>query len=573
MRRLAIARVYGYIMNRTNKLRGLLCLLAISALSACGGGGSSPVDAAPAAASGRAQAAAATDPVWVKITNEYASFTVSGTQTVRYGAGSSWITKQVTSKGVCSNTFFGGDPAHGVVKECDLATYPVVTSSVTAKLAASRVTGVAPLAVLFDATGSSSSTAGLDPFRQLTYSFNFGDDRGLVWSVDGLPKNTETGGPIASHVFDVAGTYVVKVRATDPTSGDYADSTVTVTVTAPDAAYSGTKTVCVSAAKNYTGCPTGAALATALPTGTDWNGKRVLLARGETFGDVSILDGNSGVQVGAYGTGNAPVVSSVGVGNWRPQTANFATDITIMDLAVANSMTQSLGKQVLFYRNDLTSVSDGHGIYTGGISYWAESDPWRVVPTSSFYYANQIFVIENKVTGSFNDGGYNYFGDGSQLAMLGNVMGTSRYHTARFTKVRKAIIAHNELKGINPAGTYHSLKLHSGGLTAYTDAYVDDAWYSDQVVVAHNVFGDAADTNQWTVAICPENDTYAEGVASVLVDSNSFIRNSRTSQDLTLGGKQLTYRTNAIVGGGTLWEGVGHDGALPADWKGPYYSN
>jgi hypothetical protein len=330
--------------------------------------------------------------------------------------------------------------------------------------------------------------------------------------------------------------------------------------------------VCVSAAKNYTGCPSGAAQTTALPTGTAWNGKRVLLARGESFGDISILDGNVGVQVGAYGSGNAPVVNSVGVGNWRPTTANFASDITVMDLAITNAVTQSLGKQVLLYRLDMTSPSNGHGIYTGGISYWAASDPYRTVPTSSFYYASQIFVVENKVTGTFNDGGYNLFGDGSQLAMLGNVMGVSKYHTARFTKLRKAIVAHNQLKGINPSGTYHSLKVHSGGLTTYTDAYKDDAWYSEQVVVANNLFGDPSDTNQWTVAICPQNDTSAEGVTNVLIQNNAFIRNSHTELDLALGGRDFVIEGNRVVGGlgpTLLRVAPAHTGALPPAWRPP----
>ncbi|WP_022980946.1 PKD domain-containing protein [Ideonella sp. B508-1] len=462
-----------------------------------------------------------------------------------------------------SNSGNGGDSG---------STPPVTpTGPVVAAIAASRVSGTAPLAVQFDATGT-TTTLGLDTFRQLNYSFNFGDDRGLTWAVSGLPKNTETDGPIAAHVFDVAGSYIVQVTATDPVSGNQSSAKVTVTVNSPDSIYSGTQTVCVSGAGHYTGCPTGAAKTTSLPTGTGWNGKRVLLARGESFGDISIQDGNAGVQVGSFGSGALPMVSSVGIGSERPQTANFATDITVMDLAVANEVTQSLGKQVLLYRLDLTSASDNHGIYTGGMSYWAQSDPYRVVPTSAFYYAQQIFLVENKVTGSFNDAGYNFFGDGSQFAMLGNVMGVSKYHTARFTKLRKAIVAHNELKGINPAGIYHSLKLHSGGLTPYTDAYVDDAWYSEQVVVSHNLFGNAADTNQWTVAICPENDSSAEGIQNVLVQSNTFVRNASTSLDLALGGRSLTYRNNTANGGAIL-EDQGHTGALPASWVGPYYSD
>ena len=48
-------------------------------------------------------------------------FTVGGTQTVRYGIGTQWITISVTGAGTCSNGFFGSDPAHGIVKQCEVA--------------------------------------------------------------------------------------------------------------------------------------------------------------------------------------------------------------------------------------------------------------------------------------------------------------------------------------------------------------------------------------------------------------------------------------------------------------------
>ncbi|MCO5978892.1 hypothetical protein, partial [Ideonella oryzae] len=139
-------------------------------------------------------------------------------------------------------------------------------------------------------------------------------------------------------------------------------------------------------------------------------------------------------------------------------------------------------------------------------------------------------------------------------------------------KLRKAIVAHNQLRGINPSGTYHSLKLHSGGLTTYTDAYKDDAWYSEQVVVANNLFGDPSDTNQWTVAICPQNDTSAEGVTNVLIQNNTFIRNSHTSLDLALGGRDFVIAGNRVLGGhgrAPLWVAPAHTGALPLAWRPP----
>ena len=47
-----------------------------------------------------------------------------------------------------------------------------------ASLAASRTIGVAPLAVHFDATGTTHSDSGVDPFHDLYYMFDFGDDMG-----------------------------------------------------------------------------------------------------------------------------------------------------------------------------------------------------------------------------------------------------------------------------------------------------------------------------------------------------------------------------------------------------------
>ncbi len=58
--------------------------------------------------------------VWTKIADEKTNFTVSGTQTVRYGAGSSWVQKSVNGSGYCGNWYFGSDPAPGVVKHCEV---------------------------------------------------------------------------------------------------------------------------------------------------------------------------------------------------------------------------------------------------------------------------------------------------------------------------------------------------------------------------------------------------------------------------------------------------------------------
>jgi len=58
---------------------------------------------------------------WSRIAAEWGSFTLSGVQTVRYGSGSTWITRTMSGSGQCTNAFFGGDPLVGVVKQCEVA--------------------------------------------------------------------------------------------------------------------------------------------------------------------------------------------------------------------------------------------------------------------------------------------------------------------------------------------------------------------------------------------------------------------------------------------------------------------
>ena len=64
---------------------------------------------------------ATNDPGWITVADEGGRYTASGLQTVRYGTGSTWITAQVNGGGDCSNAAFGNDPAYGIVKVCQVA--------------------------------------------------------------------------------------------------------------------------------------------------------------------------------------------------------------------------------------------------------------------------------------------------------------------------------------------------------------------------------------------------------------------------------------------------------------------
>lgn len=94
-------------------------------LSACGGGSDNSTNGAAAEAAAPDASASPLSPeaaiIWARIATEGQPFTVSGTQTVRYGAGSTWLERSVTNGGQCTNTFFGRDPLFNTFKECQLA--------------------------------------------------------------------------------------------------------------------------------------------------------------------------------------------------------------------------------------------------------------------------------------------------------------------------------------------------------------------------------------------------------------------------------------------------------------------
>ncbi len=131
-----------------------LCALVAATLTACGGGegagaagslmmasatGASPTDTGDSAAGESSTSSAAPDTnalavkassqVGVRVAKENQNFLVTGTMTVRYGAGSAWITKQVTDAGSCTNDYFRKDPAFGIVKSCEVLVADAVTDT------------------------------------------------------------------------------------------------------------------------------------------------------------------------------------------------------------------------------------------------------------------------------------------------------------------------------------------------------------------------------------------------------------------------------------------------------------
>jgi endoglucanase len=69
---------------------------------------------------GKLVTSSTTGSFWTFVVKENNSFTLVGTQTVRYGSGSAWIEKSLSGKVDCTNAFFGKDPLVGIPKQCDV---------------------------------------------------------------------------------------------------------------------------------------------------------------------------------------------------------------------------------------------------------------------------------------------------------------------------------------------------------------------------------------------------------------------------------------------------------------------
>jgi hypothetical protein len=442
----------------------------------------------------------------------------------------------------------------------------------TVALEANRLSGPAPLAVFFDASGTTSSEVG-SPFHDLRYWFDFGDERPDRWTFSRKLKNQQVGGPLAAHVYDVPGTYTVRVRA--PTPSRVYSRSIRITVEDPDTVFAGGKTICVSTSGDFSGCPAGALQQSSLPA--EYNGQRVLLRRGDSFGQVTIRQQDDSVIVGSYGMGPKPRVERVSIGVGNPVGGGvWPDDITIMDLDIANGIVhENSGSRFLIYRNSLDDLaSNANNSITIGqaIDYYAER-----MDQSQFYNPREIFIVQNRVLGSSDSDQVplaNLHGIGARIAIMGNNMGKSWQHTLRLYRAHKAFIAHNALRGQSSDGIRHALKLHSGGLGRYDDSYAVSgrAWASTQIVVANNRLGRMDDNNSWTSQIAPQNLQSAEGIEDLIVENNRFSRGPRTNTDAVLLGRRITTRRNVRTDGSPVNINSGPANyALPPEWQGPVF--
>jgi hypothetical protein len=85
---------------------------------------------------------------WTMCANENATCTFTGTRNVRFGAGTTFVTKTVTGSVLCSTSVFG-DPLRGTVKHCDYSSSTSANTPQVLQATPATVSGIGGASITF----------------------------------------------------------------------------------------------------------------------------------------------------------------------------------------------------------------------------------------------------------------------------------------------------------------------------------------------------------------------------------------------------------------------------------------
>lgn len=389
------------------------------------------------------------------------------------------------------------------------ATCTATAGSLTLSAGAARATGVAPLAVYFDATATTHTNPAIKPFHDIEYRWSFGDPGSGAWATGSRPGNSRNAatGPLASHVFEPAPgsgtqTYTITVTAWDGTNT--AMCQVQVTVDDPNVVFAGANTICFSATGNFADAPAGFCTTPGVTqiTTSDFDdaintylaqGKRLLFRAdaGEVYTtSVSAnLNDNGPWLIGKYGPaakatvqrGTSVTIFAIGSGG----TAGFG-DGRVMDLdldglsfATANAFL-GIGDfdQLTILRVSMHDVHNGVSIPATAPSLTKVWDQMAVVDSS----------VVNVVGGS---GGVGIFGFATRFSLLGTTVNdaSAGEHCVRLQWLQGAVISNNFLT--TPASTKSTLTLRAPDFPVSLGPIPANT-YSRWVVVSDNLINGGA---------------------------------------------------------------------------------
>lgn len=404
------------------------------------------------------------------------------------------------------------------------------SSAITPDVQAARLSGVAPLYVNFDATGT-TSTNTTNHSHEMLFTWTFGDTGAGNWTngviTPGVQSKNVEFGPVAGHVFETPGTHTVTMNAYDGLGSN--DKTVIITVQDPDVVFAGTNTICLSQTGDFTGAPAGSnnqtvsasTIKTAIDTYKGAN-KRILLHAGQTWSSSAQISMNFAgpFLLGKFGSGANPVITNT---NSTTTTALFgfstgSNDNRIVDIDIAGEAysANSDVTQLTVARSSCLSMSIG-----------LTFDPGETVPLRNY---DQMcwYECSFKLNGTYTFGGTCGYVALKRGAYLGCHLDNDKFgeQTLRVPYIDRSVIAHNTLK--KPLNSKNMLKIHGREFTS-------TSLYSEKFVVSSNIFDN-------------RGGNYA--INEFITAGNGNPRDERTRDFIIEGNIAYTDKTNPITGAG-----------------------
>lgn len=431
--------------------------------------------------------------------------------------------------------------------------FAVPTANIKISASASRISGVAPLSVIFDAT--KTTAIGITaPFHELSYKWDFDDPTAGDWKygVENLRSKNAATGAMAAHVFDTAGTYAV--RLTVATGSTTITDTCVITVEDPDkySGYASNKTACIGKAMptaGNDGCPMGARIYAAnelvttvnavIQTALAAGARRILINRGDSFTADNYIDARlvGPVTIADFGTAvNKPVIKMGKYGGYLFNLFNGPTDWRFINLDL-----DGLNSTVRFSSTNGSNLSDHILYYKLNIRNSAGMTVGR----------NNVAVVDNDIGPVFGSpcpngvcGGVGiYAQDVFTFFFAGNNISdtTGGEHGIRIQGAKNGVVNHNTLSNAAYTKQVFTLRGNDGMNTVpNTTPYI-----TEYIVVSDNIFQlTKATADNWLTSIAPQNNTRKEEIQNIIVERNTFSAVSDLARAMVITASDITIRNN-----------------------------
>lgn len=425
--------------------------------------------------------------------------------------------------------------------------------SVTAS--ASRISGVAPLAVFFEAVAQSSL---IRPFHDIAYGWKFGDSS-APWSYGsqvggpGVNDKNSASGPVAAHVFEKPGTYTVCLTAFD---GKYmAETAVQITVTD----FAASNTVCIANGAVPSpgvdaGCPAGAtavgnmtswpAVVSTYLSGTKGTNKKILLKRGDVFTGAANTNiaATGPAMIGAFGSGSKPVIRGTSTGSLNKFMSAVGTlsDVRLVDLDVDgqnNAFSQGISGTSSLISNLAVLRVDFHDIGTA-IS---------IAISEVAAFPDSVFIVDSSMRNMIGGGGNEgIFASASRFAIIGNHIDNTLLaeHLLRIPNADRAVVSNNTFERSKSDKEMMSLRsictapCASGTYRPDLGLTGSAAW-TKKVLISNNLFN----TSSYTGIHAVPNGEHANKTTEDVIIENNFFR----TMPGVAGAAVLLSRTNKVT--------------------------